>query len=152
MMRYGYPLPNYAYHASDLIPLFANSFDEAVRLLSKSLSDWLANLYAQPLINTNLAAACQTYFASFAASGDPNGLSLPLFAGQQPPKWPIADGSGDELANVLTVQIPSGQKAFVLASDDQNGKERCSFWTTLAGEIVEAQESNQDDAGNYGEL
>ncbi|KAJ3457968.1 hypothetical protein MRS44_012077 [Fusarium solani] len=152
MMRYGYPFPNYAYHASDLIPLFANSFDEAVGLLSKSLGDFLANLYARPLINTNLAAAYQTYFASFAASGDPNGLSLPLVAGQQPPKWPIVDGSGDELANVLTVQIPSGQAAFVLASDDQNGKERCSFWTTLAKEIVEARGSDQDDAANYGEL
>lgn len=151
-MRYGYPLPRYAYHASDLIPLFSNSFDEAVDLLSKSLAGWLADLYARPLINTNLAAAYQTYFASFVASGDPNGLSLPLVADQKPPKWPIADGSGDELANVLTVQVPSGQEAFVLASDDQNGRDRCNFWTTLAKDIVEAQESNQEDATNYSEL
>ncbi|RMJ08465.1 hypothetical protein CDV36_011919 [Fusarium kuroshium] len=151
MMRYGYPIPEYAYHASDLIPLFANSFDEAVDLLSKSLGE-LANLYARPLIKTNLAAAYQTYFASFAAFGDPNGLSLPLVADKQPPKWPAADGSGDELANVLTVQIPSGQEGFVLASDDQNGKERCRFWTTLAKEIIEAQGLNQDDGASYGEL
>ncbi|EEU44553.1 uncharacterized protein NECHADRAFT_85213 [Fusarium vanettenii 77-13-4] len=152
MIQYGFPSPELANHASDLLPLFANSYDEVVQMLAPSLGELKAIAYAWLLVDTNLSTAYQTYFASFAASGDPNGLSLPLVAGQQPPEWPIADGSDDKLAKVLTVQAPINQEALVLASDEQNGRERCDFWTTLAKEIVEAQGLNQDAATDYGEL
>ncbi|RSL62702.1 hypothetical protein CEP53_004687 [Fusarium sp. AF-6] len=154
MLQYGFPLSLLANHASDLIPLFANSFNETFELLNKTLPEYWAAQYAEQLINTNLTAAYQTYFASFALYGDPNRLSLPSVDHHQPPEWPIADGSGDELADVLAVQapIPFIRRRLGLASDDQNGKERCGFWTRLAKEIMVAQGSDEDGAMNDGEL
>ncbi|RSL52686.1 hypothetical protein CEP54_010768 [Fusarium duplospermum] len=154
MMQYGFPLHLLASHASDLTALFANSYNETLELLNKTLPEDLAKLYAGQLINTNLTAAYQTYFASFAVSGDPNRLSLPPVDGHQAPKWPIADNSNDALANVLTVQapIPFIRKGLELASDDQSGKDRCGFWTRLAKEIMHAQGSHEGGATNDGEL
>ncbi|KAI8714867.1 COesterase domain-containing protein [Fusarium sp. LHS14.1] len=81
MIQYGFPSPELANHATDLLPLFANSYDEVVNMLAPSLGELKALAYAWLLVETNLSTAYQTYFASFAASGDPNGLSLPLVAG-----------------------------------------------------------------------
>jgi carboxylesterase type B len=152
MMQYGFPLEKFAYHATDLVALFANSIDQAVELLVKKLEPWLAKLYAKPLINTGLAAAYQTYFAALALAGDPNALDLPPVAGAQPPKWLVADGSGDLLTNVLTVQLPSGQPAFVLGADNQNGKTRCEFWIKLAESIVSPDGLLMQDPNVYVEL
>ncbi|CAJ0538539.1 Ff.00g066000.m01.CDS01 [Fusarium sp. VM40] len=152
MMRYSFPLESFAYHATDLVALFSNSVDQAVQLLGKKLPPFLAKMYAKSLINTGVAAAYRTYFAALALSGNPNALELPKVAGVQPPKWTVADGSGDLLKDVLTVQIPSGQEAFVLTSDDQNGKERCAFWTKLAEEIMSSDAMHLQDPAMYVEL
>jgi carboxylesterase type B len=152
MMRYSFPLERFAYHATDLVALFSNSVNQAVKLLGKKLPAPLDKMYANSLINTGIAAAYQTYFAALALSGNPNALELPEVAGVQPPRWPVADGSGDLLTNVLTVQIPSGQEAFVLTSDDQNGKKRCDFWTKLAEDIMSSDAIKVQDPAMYREL
>lgn len=58
----------------------------------------------------------------------------------------MADGSGDELANVLTIGPPDlVHSAFALdVSDDQNTKSACDFWTEIAKEIVEAPQDATD--------
>ncbi|ETS78420.1 hypothetical protein PFICI_10482 [Pestalotiopsis fici W106-1] len=139
-MSYGFPFSRYARHASDLVPLFVNNQSEAVELLKKvaSLSDCLAEEYANSLVNTNVSKAYQTYFASFAlSSGDPNTLPQPQLPNSPAPKWTVANGSLDSLTNVLNVQIPFTQPAFVVDRPDyQNTKSACVFWTNLAQEIV----------------
>ncbi|KAF4415154.1 carboxylesterase family [Fusarium acutatum] len=152
MMQYGFPLGMLAYHATDLVALVSNSVDQAVELLIKKLPPYFAKIYAKSLINTGIAAAYQTYFAALALSGDPNALDLPLVAGAQPPKWPIADGSSDILTKVLTVQLPSNQPGFFLASDNQNGKTRCEFWTKLAESIISPDGLLMQDPDVYTEL
>jgi len=146
MMRYGFPIDLFARHAADLIALFSNSHAEAVELLVENKipgGKLVAKYYANLLINTRVAQAYQTFFASFAISGgDPNTLEMPTVDGGDAPKWPVADGNGDELKNVLTVQMPSGQPGFVLGPDDQNKKKACAFWTKIAGEVEAATKNS----------
>jgi carboxylesterase type B len=130
MMQYAFPFPNLAVHASDLIPLFMNNQDEAVKLLELSgITGFLAQVYASMIIQ--VSSRYQNYLASFALTGDPNALPwIPSF------DWPVADGSGDKLSNVLTVRAALGQSPFVLDSDDQNSKSKCGFWTDIAESIA----------------
>ena len=136
MMRYGFPISKKAYHASDLLALFSNTHAEVVQLLNSTL-------YADELINTNVSTAFQTYFASFALSGDPNSLPLPPVTYGHAPEWPVADGTGDNLTNVLQVKawIPFlHPKPFTLDTpDDQNSNTTCNFWTNIAKEILSSQ-------------
>ncbi|KAE9579342.1 hypothetical protein CGMCC3_g4630 [Colletotrichum fructicola] len=122
MMRYGFPTASLARRASDLVPLFSNYYSEAKAILEKN----------------------NTYFASFALSGgNPNTLMMPEVLFWEPPTWTVADGSGDELTNVLTVGPPElVYSAFTLdVPDDQNTKSACGFWTEIAKEIIEAHEA-----------
>ena len=145
MMRYGFPIAEFAFHATDLIALFSNTDDEVVQLLDKIglNSPGVEALYACLLINTNISAAFQTYFASFALSGDPNSLPLPPVTYGHAPEWPVADGTGDNLTNVLQVKawIPFlHPKPFTLDTpDDQNSNTTCNFWTNIAKEILSSQ-------------
>ncbi|KAI8260166.1 Secreted lipase [Colletotrichum sp. SAR 10_77] len=145
MMRYGFPTASLARHASDLVPLFSKYFSEATAILEKNdISTLEADAYAVLLIESDLAKAYQTYFASFALSGgNPNTLSMTEVWFWEPPTWTVADGSGDELTNVLTFGPPELVcSAFALdIPDDQNTKSACDFWTEIAKEIVEAQEA-----------
>ncbi|KAJ3951283.1 hypothetical protein N0V92_012318 [Colletotrichum tropicale] len=145
MMRYGFPTASLARHASDLVPLFSNYYSEAKAILEKNnVSTLEADAYAFLLVDSDLAEAYQTYFASFALSGgNPNTLMMPEVLFWEPPTWTVADGSGDELTNVLTVGPPElVYSAFTLdVPDDQNTKSACGFWTEIAKEIVEAQEA-----------
>lgn len=147
MMRYGFPNAEFARHAADLVALFANNDEEAVELLENShVSHENATLYAEYLIDKKVSLAYQTYFASFALSGgDPNTLEMPQIEDWKPPTWPVANGSsGDELTNVLTVQVPFGhlQRPFVLdQTDDNNSKTACEFWTKIAWKVVGTQEA-----------
>lgn len=148
MMRYGFLIPSKAFHASDLLPLFSNSYDEMVRLLQNNgLKSWVGAAYSW-LLFKNIATVYQTYFASFAAhSGDPNGLQQPKNNGIAAPMWPLADGSGENVTKVLTVQHPSGQDPFVLDQpDDQNQLSTCRFWNKLAQDLDSASGSH----GVYG--
>lgn len=144
MMRYGFPNATLARHAADLIALFANNDEEVVEILGNQVPPEDAAKYAWFLIDTNVSLAYQTYFASFALSGgDPNTLDMPQIDDWDPPAWPVANGSsGDELTNVLTVQLPLGQFPFVLEqADDNNSKTACDFWTKIAGKVVVTQEA-----------
>lgn len=156
MMRYGFPNATLARHASDLVALFANNDEEAVEILEKSsVSPEDAALYAEGLIDTKVSLAYQTYFASFALSGgDPNTLEMPQIDNWTPPTWPVANGSsGDELTNVLTVQVPLvplGKFPFVLdQADDNNSKKACDFWTKIARKVVATREAK--DVADDGE-
>lgn len=162
IMQYGYPWADLARHAADLLALFANTKQEAVDIIVKTniTSElWLAELYTDKLINSNLSLAYQTYFASFARSGgDPNTLEMPSVLNWDPPKWPVADGSsGDKLRQVLTVRAPYAslfetQPAFILdQADDMNSKTACSFWTEIAKEVVATQEAADvvEDGDNW---
>ncbi|KAK1465073.1 hypothetical protein CMEL01_12428 [Colletotrichum melonis] len=159
MMRYGFPIGQLARHAADLVALFSNNLEEAKDILKKNKVP-LAAQYASLLVDTHVAQAYQTYFASFALSGgDPNTLPMPHVPKGDPPKWPVADGnSGDQLENVLTVYAPSGQPAFLLdQSDDQNTKKACGFWTEIAQQVVAAQKAtdivgNEESGVDSGEL
>lgn len=138
MMRYGFPIPEFALHATDLIALFSNTHDDVVQLLN---STW----YADKLINTNVSTAFQTYFASFALSGDPNSLPPPPVTNGSAPEWPVANGTGDSLTNVLQVQAPISDDSVHLepftldTPDDQNSEATCNFWTNVAKEILSSQ-------------
>ncbi|KAK1688919.1 Alpha/Beta hydrolase protein [Colletotrichum godetiae] len=148
MMRYGFPTASLARHASDLVPLFSNHYGEAKAILEKNnVSAVEADIYAVALIDTDLAEAYQTYFASFALSGgNPNTLSMPSVLFHEPPAWPVADGSGNELTNVLTIGPP--YSAFPLdVPDDQNTKSACDFWTEIAKEVITAHKET-DVTGN----
>jgi hypothetical protein len=131
MMEYAFPFPALAVHASDLIPLFMNSKDEALKLLEISgITGVEAQIYAE-MLTTLVAPRYQNYFASFALAGDPNALPFnPTIT------WPVGDGSYDKLKNVMIVQASFGQDPFVLGSDDENSKSKCDFWTNIAKSIV----------------
>jgi carboxylesterase type B len=131
MMEYAFPLPALAVHASDLVPLFANNKAEGVALLELSgVEPWQSQLYGE-MLTSYITPRYQNYLASFALAGDPNALPF-----NPPVTWPVADGSEDKLSNVVRVQAPLGQEPFVLASDDQNSKSQCDFWTNIAESIV----------------
>lgn len=142
MLRYGFPTASLARHASDLVPLFSNHRTEAEAILEKNnVSAFEANAYSFLVIDSKLAEAYQTYFASFALSGgNPNALSMRRVWFSEPPAWTVADGSGDELTNVLTIGAPEVLfSAFTVdVPDDQNTKSACGFWTEIAKEVVEA--------------
>ncbi|PTB57004.1 hypothetical protein M431DRAFT_4098 [Trichoderma harzianum CBS 226.95] len=145
MMSYGYPITQYAYHASDIIPLFASNAEQVEHLLRKTgVPGFLAQGYAEPLI-AKVSPHLRQYFASLAIYGDPN---KPLQRGI--PDWPIADGSDDELRNVMRVWWRGLENSyFELSNDTQNLRSACSFWTKLAREIV--GEKGQNTQENLGE-
>ncbi|KAM3081196.1 hypothetical protein ACMFMG_005151 [Clarireedia jacksonii] len=152
MMRYGFPIPQLASHASDLVSLFPNDISEVTALLQKlGIHEDLAKLYANLLMGTNTSKAYQNYFASFAISGDPNTLEPPPVEGGAP-RWTVATESGEYLANILTVQAPSGQPAFVLGTDDEIAKSSCTFWTSLAQDIISSQSLQVQSTAHHGEL
>ncbi|ODA77263.1 hypothetical protein RJ55_06890 [Drechmeria coniospora] len=139
MMHYGFPLDKYAYHASDLIPLFMNNRTEAEQLLIKSgLNETIAGLYAGSL-NDKVKQYYQNYFASFALSGNPNRL-LP----SPPRQWPIANGARDQLSDVMHVGWAfSKEHVFQLDEDEQNSSSACSFWTEIAKDITQHRTAGQ---------
>lgn len=153
MMRYGFLSAETAVHGSDLIPLFASTrkqtTDLAIKLSNNTLSWLQAQGFASLLRGTpNVAEGFQRYFAGFALTGDPNALLTRMTTR---PTWPVADNSGDEFTNVLTVRSPLKkvwegmdiylpQNPFTLSQpDDQNSKSACGFWNDLAKEIAHIQ-------------
>lgn len=141
MMEYAFPLPGYAYHASDLIPLFMNNRHEAEALLRKSgLDETLAGIYAGSL-EDKVIQAFQEYFASFSIAGNPNNLTA-----SAPFEWPVANGDGDQLSDVMRVKWDiSKDKIFELITDNQNAKSTCSFWKGIAKGIVTSGQASSED-------
>ncbi|KAI1486616.1 carboxylesterase family protein [Biscogniauxia mediterranea] len=138
MMQYSFPFPESAYHTVDLIPLFTNDKQEIIGILKKNMNmtNEQAELYATHLLE-DISEIYQSYFASFALSGDPNkclATSRPL--------WHPADGSADQLSRVLDVKYslwPSPSNNFHDIEDDQNMNSACSFWAEMAKSITPAQ-------------
>ncbi|KAI1806534.1 alpha/beta-hydrolase [Daldinia bambusicola] len=136
MMKYSFPTSSLAFHASDLYPLFTESAEEVIAALSDSIGEGNATLYAKLLYGLEIPQVYKNYFASFALTGDPNeGLLSPN------KQWLVADGSSELLSNVMEVSFDIFG-AFSLATDDQNSKSSCSFWTEIAKELSEGLEGH----------
>ena len=129
MMEYEFPLSEMAMHGSDIIPLFTNNKTETTQLLAAlKLDTWQVKYYAD-LLN-DISPRFKKYFASFALGRKPNALSS-----YSNVEWQVADGSGEELANVLKVTAPPHDDAFELGVDKQNSKSKYDFWVNLAKRI-----------------
>ncbi|KAI1132448.1 carboxylesterase family protein [Nemania abortiva] len=124
MMQYAFPIAEFAYHATDLVPLFTNNKSEVEKIAGRA--------YAVAM-GEQIPRIYKNYFASFAITGNPNkGLAEPEVI------WPIADGSSDRLSGVMNVSwafwFPPLE--FRLITDNQNAKSTCSFWTEIAKDIA----------------
>ncbi|KAK9445378.1 carboxylesterase family protein [Metarhizium brunneum] len=90
-MQYAFPLDQFASHGVDLIPLFANDFEEAKAFLLaldlEGITEQMAEIYAGWLTHA-VTLTYQGFYASFDVSGDPNTLleSAPL-------KWSPVDAA-----------------------------------------------------------
>ena len=114
------------WHATDLVPTFFNpnffdSNDGALEGLTGTLAPVIGLLLA------GLSAALQSYFASYAISGDPNTHRALLNVPPTVP-WDHPDSSGEEMAGVVNV----GDLGFGTVSDDRNKKTPCDFWRRFA--------------------
>ncbi|KAI1639963.1 carboxylesterase family protein [Biscogniauxia mediterranea] len=137
MMQYSFPSTEYASHTVDLIPLFTNDKQEVIDILGDmNIRDGLAEWYATHL-HEDISEIYQSYFASFALSGDPNKC---LATSRR--LWHPADGSADQLSRVMDVEYsrrPSPSTNFHDIEDDQNTNSTCSFWAEIAKNITSAQ-------------
>lgn len=129
-MNYGFPNDDLAYHATDLVPLFANldirgqifvMFWRVFKYPLKEANHWALQLRSI-VIPTYLR-----YFSSFARYGNTDGTGN---AG-----WPVVNGSGPLLSNVMK---PSAN-GWNLVEDDQNSKDTCAFWQSIAQDIMKPQ-------------
>ncbi len=136
MMQYSFPTENYATHATDLLPLFMNNWEDAYQIIITGDPDFnktYAKLLAKDL-QSYIETPYQAYLGAFAVSGNPNSGTA-----TRPLTWPIATpgDDGDELKNVVRVQQGIlARSSFVLAPDPQNTKSICTFWTTIANQLI----------------
>jgi hypothetical protein len=73
--------------------------------------------------------AYQTYLASFAMTGNPNKNRNK----DTTIEWPLATGENDPmLSNVLKVASLTGKSGLSLGQDEQQQRDRCSYYTDLA--------------------
>lgn len=153
MMKYSFPFALFAVHAVDLIPLFTNNQDEVLGIVNnvlvglftelltgfdldplvagfvaEKLSEPLAKYYSD-LLGDEIPQVYKNYFASFALSGNPNGGPS-----KSPLTWPVADGSQDNISNIIEVQW---HPKFNVTTDNQNAKSTCSFWNEIAQKIMD---------------
>ncbi|KAK7414164.1 hypothetical protein QQX98_006950 [Neonectria punicea] len=129
-MNYGFPNDDLAYHATDLVPLFANvdvpgqivaMFWRAFKYPLLAANKWALQLRSK-IIPTYLQ-----YFSSFARYGNTNGTGNP--------GWPVVNGSGLLFSHVMK---PSSD-GWNLVEDDQNSKDACGFWHSIAQDIMHPQ-------------
>jgi carboxylesterase type B len=131
MLRFAFPTDKTAVHASDLVPTFMNNYQDAYNLYyqathSKEDATAAALRLTKSVIGPNLQQKFQAYFASFALYGNPNQLLLKYM-----PVWPLANGTLNELQDVM--QVNGDTSPLQLVSDTQNTNDSCIFWTNLAG-------------------
>ncbi|CAK7200788.1 hypothetical protein SEUCBS139899_003487 [Sporothrix eucalyptigena] len=119
------------WHGTDLLPTFFN-----VRGGVSAADTWLEDLAALmlPLVGilvVGLSTAMQSYFASFATTGNPNTNRVIL---DIPPtiQWNHPNSSEEEISGVLNV----GDFGFGTASDTQNQKTPCDFWRNVAAAVT----------------
>ncbi|KAI1497689.1 Alpha/Beta hydrolase protein [Biscogniauxia marginata] len=139
MMEHAFPYVRIAFHARDLVTLFINNKSEAKKLFINAKVPLVSGLLAGWLVDDGISSTYQNYFASFALSGNPN-ERVPRSA----PFWPHANGSGDQLSNVMQVRH-SDKDPFVCITDDQNSNDTCSFWTDLAASIMDPPKSYEKE-------
>ncbi|KAH7165329.1 hypothetical protein EDB81DRAFT_754103 [Dactylonectria macrodidyma] len=136
-MSYGFPNDELAYHATDLIPLFANYplqipfMLKALRWTHKQVLKWGLKL------KNKVVPTFLKYFASFAVGGNPNS------AGEA--EWPVVNTTGPLFSNVMN---PSAG-VWALINDTQNAADTCSFWNDTAQAIMEAQGSSGEKTDVY---
>ncbi|KAF2836457.1 alpha/beta-hydrolase [Patellaria atrata CBS 101060] len=134
MMQYSFPAPYGAdaRHATDLVPTFVNSNTNITDLLINigNISPGQAK-EAQQVIS-KFHPYYQSYLASYAVYGDPN------MAAKNSVKWPLAQGTGDQIQSVLQAKFQLSTPFhlfFDVISDSINTQSSCMFWTKLAEEI-----------------
>ncbi|KAI8721396.1 COesterase domain-containing protein [Fusarium sp. LHS14.1] len=129
-MNYGFPNDDMAYHATDIVPLFANLdkkgqifiiFWRVFKYPFKKAQDWALQL------RSDIIPIYRGYFSSFARYGNTNGTG--------DLGWPVVNGSGSLFSNVMK---PSAN-GWNLVEDDQNSKDTCAFWNIIAQNIMKPQ-------------
>ncbi|CAK7222974.1 hypothetical protein SCUCBS95973_005017 [Sporothrix curviconia] len=119
------------WHGTDLLPTFFNA-----RGGIGAADTWLEDLaaLAVPVIGVlvvGLSVAMQSYFASFATTGNPNTHRVVL---DIPPtiQWNHPNVSSEGITGVLNV----GDLGFGTVSDSQNQKTPCDFWRNVAAAVT----------------
>ncbi len=136
MLQYGFPDFANAIHASDLIPLFMNGYDDAYNIVyANTNSSYEANTMATGLY-TIVMGEYQDYLSSFAVYGDPN-VEKRLFS----PTWPLATPDGDYLTNVLQVDYDG----FWIETDEQVSSSFCGQWLRIASAIMKLSSGSSGD-------
>ncbi|KAH6949434.1 Alpha/Beta hydrolase protein [Fusarium avenaceum] len=128
-MNYGFPNDSLAYHASDLIPLFADAGmrGEIAAMIRTILRCSVPEAFkwANKLRDT-IRKPYLGYFASFAVYGNTDS------DGKGDTEWPVVDGSGELFSQVMK---PS-QNGWDLVQDEQNSKKACDFWRKRAQDLM----------------
>ena len=131
-MNYGFPNDDLAYHATDLVPLFANvdlsARGQIFAMFWKAFKYTIveANKWALQLRSKIIPDYLQ-YFSSFALYGNTDGTGNS--------GWPVVNGSGQLFSSVMK---PSSD-GWNLVEDDQNSKDACAFWHSIAQDIMNPQ-------------
>ncbi|CAK7219221.1 hypothetical protein SBRCBS47491_003772, partial [Sporothrix bragantina] len=124
------------WHGTDLLPTFFN-----VRGGIGAADTWLEDLAALALpvvgiLVVGLSVAMQSYFASFATTGDPNThrviLDIPSTIQWNHPNSNASSGTSEKIAGVLNV----GDLGFSTVNDSQNQKTPCDFWRSVAAAVT----------------
>lgn len=137
-MNYGFPNDSYAFHATDLIPLFGNvQFPGQIAVMfergfhyPKEEAKGLAKALNSTVIKTFLE-----YLSSFAVYGITNGTGNT--------GWPVVNRSGPLFSNVMK----PNSSGWSLVNDEQNSKATCDFWRKIANDIMDRKEQIGDADG-----
>lgn len=131
-MNYGFPNDSLAYHATDLIALFAN-VDVWLQIAGMYKFGFNFTLSDATKLGLELRKTVKKpymeYFSSFARYGNTNGTGNG--------GWPVVNGSGQRFSNVIK---PSAD-GWKLVEDDQNSKDTCDFWHGIAQDIMKPKPS-----------
>ncbi|KAF5565588.1 cholinesterase [Fusarium napiforme] len=126
-MNYGFPNDSYAFHATDLIPLFGNvDFPGQIAVMFEKGFDYPeeeAKKLAKAL-NSTVIKTFLEYLSSFAVYGDTNGTGNT--------GWPVVNRSGPLFSDVMK----PNSSGWSLSNDDQNSKAACDFWRKIANDIM----------------
>jgi carboxylesterase type B len=132
VMKYGVAP---GWHGTDLVPAF---FNEDFNM--DSLMEFLASLVhiVAGLFLRGLSRAYQSYFASYASTGDPNQERLSLWNNLPYPgtvEWKRPSFAGENVGGVLKVDYGLFN-FFQMVDDDQMPRAACEFWKDFARAVT----------------
>ena len=115
------------WHATDLIPLFLNSYVDI-----DALNDTLA-VPILPIIGS-FFEAYQSYFTSHARTGDPNSYAKLINIPPAIPWSKVTSTSSEYYTDVLD----AGDLGFSYTTDEQNAKSAADFWMQVQAAVTNA--------------